>query len=84
MATLPDLSAKSPAELIAIIEALAAAKTGKLTLKVSAKGALSIYGMGRFPITLYKSQFDKLNSAWPEIQAFVKAHASEFTTKSEG
>jgi hypothetical protein len=33
---------------------------GKLTLKVSRKGAVSVYGLGRFPVTLYASQFEKL------------------------
>ena len=83
MAILPDLTAKSHDELLAIIHALAASKSsGKLTLKVSEKGAISIYGLGRFPITLYKSQFDKLNEAWPEVQAFAKANAAMLTTKA--
>jgi hypothetical protein len=83
MATLPDLSSKTHDELLAIIAALAATKSAaKLTLKVSEKGAISIYGLGRFPITLYKSQFDKLNEAWPEVQAFAKANAGRLTVKS--
>jgi len=53
----------------------------KLTCKVSTKGALSIYGMGRFPITLYVSQWEKLRAALPEIDAFVKANAESLTRK---
>ena len=86
---LPDLTKPAQptvAELLARIEALQAqvAKGGQpraLTLKVSGKGALSIYGLGRFPITLYLSQFDKLNAAWPDVQQFVDANRSRFTTK---
>ena len=86
---LPDLTKPTEptvADLMAQIEALKAqvAKGGQpraLTLKVSEKGALSIYGLGRFPITLYLSQFDKLNAAWPDVVAFVDANRSRFTTK---
>ena len=83
MAILPDLSNKSADELRAMVLALAASQKqpGKLTLKVSEKGALSIYGLGRFPITLYASQFDRLDAAWGEVQAFVKANRSAFATK---
>ena len=86
---LPDLTKPTEptvADLMAQIEALKAqvAKGGQpraLTLKVSEKGALSIYGLGRFPITLYLSQFDKLNAAWSDVVAFVEANRSRFTTK---
>jgi len=83
MAILPDLSNKSADELRAMVLALAASQksAGKLTFKVSDKGALSIYGLGRFPITLYLSQFDRLNEAWPQVQAFVKANRAAFAVK---
>ena len=70
-------------ELLARIAQLEAAQksSNKLSLRVSEKGALSIYGLGRFPITLYLSQFEKLNAAWPEVQQFVDANRSRFTTK---
>jgi hypothetical protein len=42
-----------------------------LRMKVSEKGALSIYGMGRFPVTLYKERWDKLLSMSDEIRALV-------------
>ena len=47
-------------QLIAQIEAMRAASQSKLTCKVSEKGALSVYGLGRFPVTLYITQYDKL------------------------
>ena len=80
---LPDLSKLDRSELEAMVAKLAASakQPGKLTLKVSEKGALSIYGLGRFPITLYASQFDRLDAAWGEVQAFVKANRSAFATK---
>jgi hypothetical protein len=46
----------------------------ELTLKVSIKGALSVYGMGRFPVTLYKEQWLKLIAEMPRIEAFIKAN----------
>jgi hypothetical protein len=53
----------------------------RINCKVSEKGALSIYGLGRFPVTLYLSQFEALNSAWPAVQEFVQDHRAEFTVK---
>jgi hypothetical protein len=43
-----------------------------ISMKVSEKGALSVYGLGRFPVTLYKEQWTKLLAAAPDIQAFLK------------
>jgi hypothetical protein len=45
---------------------------GTLSLKVSQKGALSIYGMGRFPVTLYKEQWIKLLGIADEITKFIE------------
>ena len=56
-------------------------RTGVLTMKVSEKGALSVYGMGRFPVTLYKEQWTKLISISEEITAFIKANDSKLKTK---
>jgi hypothetical protein len=50
---------------------------------VSEKGGLSVYGLGRFPVTLYKEQWTKLLAMSDDIQAFIKAHASELKTKPE-
>ena len=44
---------------------------GQLSLKVSEKGALSVYGMGRFPVTLYRAQWDKLFSMSDQIKEFI-------------
>src|ERR1700692_1019375 len=50
------------------------AARGQTSLKVSEKGALSVYGMGRFPVTLYKEQWLKLLGIADEIKAFIEAN----------
>ena len=52
-----------------------------LRMKVSEKGALSIYGMGRFPVTLYKEQWLKLLNMADEIRAFIKANDAQLKAK---
>lgn len=52
-----------------------------ITMKVSDKGALSIYGMGRFPVTLYKEQWLKLMDMVDQIRAFIAANDSKLKTK---
>lgn len=54
---------------------------GVLSMKVSEKGALSVYGMGRFPVTLYKEQWLKLLSISEEIKVFIKDNESLLKTK---
>ena len=51
------------------------------TIKVSQKGAVSIYGLGRFPVTLYKSQWQKLLSQAKDIAQFIVDHNSELAVK---
>ena len=69
---LPDLAAqKRIAELEAQVAELET--TVRTTLKVSSKGGVSVYGLGRFPVTLYLSQWEKLLGMVPEIKAFIKA-----------
>lgn len=52
-----------------------------LSLKVSEKGALSIYGMGRFPVTLYKEQWIKLLDMAEEIRTFINANSDRLKIK---
>jgi len=52
-----------------------------VSLKVSEKGGLSVYGLGRFPVTLYKEQWVKLLDMSDDIRAFLKAHDSELKSK---
>ena len=56
--------------------------TGNLSLKVSEKGAVSVYGMGRFPVTLYAEQWEKLLATSDQITAFLKANAAFLIHKS--
>jgi len=53
-------------------EALKKPGRGQLSVRVSEKGAVSIYGLGRFPVTLYKEQWEKLLAAADQIKTFVK------------
>ena len=52
-----------------------------ITMKVSEKGGLSVYGMGRFPITLYKEQWHKLMDMSDAMRAFIAANDSVLKTK---
>ena len=52
-----------------------------VSMKVSEKGGLSVYGMGRFPVTLYKEQWLKLLDLSDEIRAFIRAHEGELKSR---
>lgn len=70
----------SPEELQAEIERLRAENEslkrpgarGQMSLKVSEKGALSVYGLGRFPVTLYREQWEKLLGMGDQIKQFIE------------
>jgi hypothetical protein len=62
-------------------EALKNSGRSKLAMKVSEKGALSVYGMGRFPVTLYKEQWLKLLDMSDEIRAFIQANNDSLKAK---
>ena len=53
----------------------------KLAMKVSEKGALSVYGMGRFPVTLYKEQWLRLLAISDDIRAFIEANNESLKSK---
>jgi len=73
--TLKAMVAKQQ-ELLAL-----ANKPKAITLKVSEKGALSIYGLGRFPVTLYRGQIERLIASVPQIRAFIETNSALFATK---
>ena len=52
-------------------------------LKVSEKGGVSVYGLGRFPVTLYKEQWTKLLAMADEIRAFIKENEPKLKAKPE-
>jgi hypothetical protein len=71
------------ARLEAENQALKGRRSGNLSLKVSEKGGLSVYGLGRFPVTLYKEQWVKLLGFAGEIESFIKENESQLKTKGE-
>ncbi len=62
-------------------QALKKTSSRGLSLKVSEKGGLSVYGLGRFPVTLYKEQWTKLLDMADDIRAFIKANEAQLKTK---
>jgi len=52
-------------------EALKKPGRGQISIRVSEKGAVSVYGMGRFPVTLYKEQWERLLGAADLIKTFI-------------
>src|SRR5215813_3562664 len=62
-------------------EALKKGASSGIRMKVSEKGAVSIYGMGRFPVTLYKEQWLKLLDMSADIRAFIAANEAQLKGK---
>lgn len=77
-----DLTTSERDELEALRKEKAMREKGGLSLKVSEKGALSLYGLGRFPVTLYKEQWAKILEYVDNIRDFIKDHDSELKAKS--
>jgi len=61
--------------------ALKAQTTRGVSIKVSQKGGVSVYGLGRFPVTLYKEQWAKLLDMAADIRVFIKEHDAQLKTK---
>ena len=79
-----DEDLRSELERLKAENELLKSQRGRSTsLKVSEKGGVSVYGLGRFPVTLYKEQWRKLLAMTDEIRAFIKEHERELKTKSE-
>jgi len=57
-------------------------QAGKLEFKVSEKGGVSVYGLGRFPTTLYYEQWSKLLDAAEDLRTFLEANKSRLKLKS--
>jgi hypothetical protein len=58
-------------------------KGGTISFKVSEKGAVSVYGLGRFLVTLYLEQWDALLSRATELREFIEANKSRLKTKDQ-
>jgi hypothetical protein len=61
--------------------ALKAQTTRGVSIKVSDKGGVSVYGLGRFPVTLYKEQWTKLLDMAETIRTFLKDHDAQLKAK---
>jgi hypothetical protein len=62
-------------------ERLKRTRDARLAMKVSEKGALSVYGMGRFPVTLYKEQWLRLLAMAEDIKTFIEANNNNLKSK---
>jgi hypothetical protein len=56
--------------------------TGEVTLRVSEKGGVSVYGLGRFPVTLYQEQWEKLLAHTQEIRTFIADNRDRLKKKT--
>lgn len=87
MTTLPDLTTPSHDELLALIANLrqenSKLKDKGSSLKVTEKGGVSLYGLGRFPVTLYQSQWAKLLEQAETIRKFIADNQSRLAVKGE-
>ena len=81
MATDDDLRAELE-RLKAENEALRNRRSGAVSMKVSEKGGLSIYGLGRFPVTLYQEQWSKLLDMADDIRTFIRDHQGELKKRA--
>jgi hypothetical protein len=63
-------------------EALRNRRSGSVSMKVSEKGGLSVYGLGRFPVTLYQEQWVKLLDMGDDIRAFIRDHQGELKKRA--
>ena len=64
-------------------ERLKTRQTRGVSLKVSEKGGVSVYGLGRFPVTLYKEQWTRLLDMANDIRAFIKENEGKLKAKGE-
>jgi hypothetical protein len=63
-------------------ERLKSRRTGEISLRVSEKGGVSVYGLGRFPVTLYQEQWEKLLAHTEEIRAFIAENRDRLKKKT--
>jgi hypothetical protein len=73
-----ELKVDEASKLLAEVEQ---PQRGALYCKVSAKGAMSVYGLQRMPVTLYVEQWDRLLNFADDLRAFMKEHDAEFKRK---
>jgi hypothetical protein len=59
-------------------------RSGDLIFKVGEKGGVSVYGLGRFPVTLYYEQWNRLLGAADQIKAFMEENKAKLKLKEQG
>jgi hypothetical protein len=69
------------ARLRAENETLKQRRNSAISMKVSEKGAVSVYGLGRFPVTLYQEQWTKLLAITDQIKAFIEENKAQLKVK---
>lgn len=57
-------------------------RSGQMSFKVSEKGGVSVYGLGRFPVTLYYEQWTRLLDSMPELRSFLEENKSKLKLKT--
>ena len=81
---MPDNDIQAELERLRAENATLKARSAKgISLKVSEKGGVSVYGLGRFPVTLYKEQWTKLLDMADDIRKFISEHETELKAKEE-
>jgi hypothetical protein len=68
---------------LAEMEKSAGQRTGELAFKVGEKGGVSVYGLGRFPVTLYYEQWNRLLEATPRLREFLEENKSRLKLKEK-
>jgi len=81
MINVATLKGMTQEQLIAAFLEQQKAGERKITCKVTEKGGVSVYGLGRFPVTLYGSQWDKLAANMDNVMAFINANRALLSTK---
>jgi hypothetical protein len=82
---MPDEDIQAELERLRAENAALKGRTTKgATIRVSEKGAVSVYGLGRFPVTLYKEQWGKLLDMAEDIRTFIAEHEADLKTKEKG
>ena len=72
------------AKLAELEKKTARQRSGALEFRVSEKGGVSVYGLGRFPVTLYYEQWTRLLDAAPQLKEFITENKSKLKLKDAG
>ena len=83
MANAVTLTLQQALDKVAQLEARLKAKLRAISMKIGEKGGLSVYGLGRFPVTLYKEQWLRLLDEAEAIRMFISAHEAELKGKDD-